>query len=142
MSVPTRRDMLFSVLFTGDEHLVRHLVWTSVQRLGAVWAWEGGVQVSLTDADLTMLCSNQSAVQCASIVRLRVMFFLLLDRDTYLKDKVLEGWPDWCVVGMERGKAGGFFQQLREQVIEPWLVDERRCDDDFVSKCIDLYLVM
>lgn len=87
--------------------------------------------------DTDMLC-----FQCASLIRLRVMFFLLLDRDTALKDKVLDGWPEWCVAGMERKKAGGFFQQLRGQVIEPWLVDERRCEDDFVSSCIDLYLVM
>jgi hypothetical protein len=44
-STTTRRDMIFSILFTGDEHLIRHLVWTSAQRLGAEWAWEGGVQV-------------------------------------------------------------------------------------------------
>ncbi len=80
--------------------------------------------------------------QCASLVRLRVLFFLLLDRDTVLKDKVLEGWPEWCVAGVERRKAGGFFQQLKGQIIDPWLVDERRCEDDFVSGCIDLYLVM
>ena len=80
--------------------------------------------------------------QCASLVRLRVLFFLLLDRDTALKDKVLLGWPEWCIDAVERKKAGGFFQQLRGQVIEPWLVDERRCEDDFVSSCIDLYLVM
>ena len=141
MSVATRRDMLFSVLFTGDEHLIRHLVWTSVQRLGAEWAWEGGVQVGSL-VSFPQQSTNSTTSQCASIVRLRVMFFLLLDRDTALKDKVLEGWPDWCVAGMERGKAGGFFQQLREQVIEPWLVDERRCEDEFVSMCIDLYLVM
>ena len=80
--------------------------------------------------------------QSASLVRLRVLFFLLLDRDSALKDKVLEGWPEWCVAGVERRKAAGFFQQLRGKVIEPWLVDERRCEDDFVSGCIDLYLVM
>lgn len=51
MSVPTRRDMLFSVLFVGDENLLRHLVWTSAQRLGAEWAWEGGVQVKLMSED-------------------------------------------------------------------------------------------
>ena len=39
------RDMIFSALFVGDENLLRHLVWTSAQRLGAEWAWEGGVQV-------------------------------------------------------------------------------------------------
>ena len=80
--------------------------------------------------------------QAASLVRLRVLFFLLLDRDTVLKDKVLDGWAEWCVAGVERKKAGGFFRHLRGQVIEPWLVDERRCEDDFVSSCIDLYLVM
>jgi hypothetical protein len=82
------------------------------------------------------------SLQSASLVRLRVLFFLLLDRDTALKDRVLEGWPEWCVAGFELKKAVGFFQQLRGQVIEPWLVDERRCEDDFVSCCIDLYLVM
>ncbi len=71
-----------------------------------------------------------------------MLFFLLLDRDGMLKDKVLEGWPEWCVAGVERQKARGFFLQLREQIIEPWLIDERRCEDDFVSSCIDLYLVM
>ena len=81
-------------------------------------------------------------LQSASLVRLRVLFFLLLDRDTELKDKVLAGWPEWCVAGVERKKANGFFQNIRAQVIEPWLVDERRCEDDFVSSCIDLYLVM
>ncbi len=124
MSIPARRDMLFSVLFVGDEHLLRHLVWTSAQRLGADWAWEG------------------AGVQGASLVRLRVMFFLLLDRDAALKDKVLEGWPEWCIAGVERGKATGFFRNLGPEVIEPWLVDERRCEDDFLSSCIDLYLVM
>ena len=39
--------MLFSVLFVGNEHLLRRLVWASAQRLGAEWAWEGGVQVSV-----------------------------------------------------------------------------------------------
>jgi hypothetical protein len=47
MSVPARRDMLFSVLFIGDESLLRHLVWMSVQRLRAEWAWDGGVQVGV-----------------------------------------------------------------------------------------------
>ena len=71
-----------------------------------------------------------------------MLFFLLLDRDSALKDKVLEGWPEWCVVGVEAQKATKFFQQLRGEIIEPWLVDERRCEDDFVSSCIDLYLVL
>ena len=113
--------MIFCVLFVGDENLIRHVVWTSAQRLGATW--------------------SHSSVAEASLVRLRVMFFLLMDRDMPLKEKILEGWADYCIVGIESKKASIFFKNLRCDVIDPWLVDERRVEDDFVSACIDLYLV-
>ena len=116
-----RRDMLFCVLFVGDECLIRFLVADSARRLGADdWA-EG--------------------VRSASLVRLRVMFFLLVERDPALKEKLLEGWQDLCVPGLEPGKAGYFFKELRGQVIDPWLVDERKCEDEFMSDVVDLYLV-
>jgi len=54
---------------------------------------------------------------------------------------LLDGWSDLCVVGVEPGKANVFFSELRSQVIDPWLVDERRCEDSFVSAVTDLYLV-
>lgn len=113
--------MVFCVLFVGDEHLIRHLVFDSARRLGAE-SWREGIRT-------------------ASLVRLRVMFFLLADRDPELKGKLLDGWPDLCVAGMEGAKANAFFQALRSEVIDQWLVDERRCEDEFVSNVIDLYLV-
>lgn len=115
------RDMLFCVLFVGDEGLIRHLVADMARRLGAEdWA-EG--------------------VRAAGLPRLRAMFFLLLDRDLPLKEKLLAGWPDLCVPGVEARKAEYFFQELRAQVIAPWLVDERRTEDELVSDAVDLYLV-
>lgn len=120
MALAVKRDMLFSVLFIGDEHLIRHLVTDSARRLGAAWT---------------------SGIQAAGLVRLRAMFFLLVDRDPALKEKLLEGWPELCVSGVETGKAGRFFQDLRPTVIEPWLVDERRTEGEFVSNVVDLYLV-
>ena len=116
-----KRDMVFGVLFVGDERLIRHLVADSARRLGAD-DWAVGIRE-------------------ASLVRLRVMFFLLLDRDAALRGKIAEGWPELCVVPMDPGKAASFFQSLRVEVIGPWLVDERKCEDDFVSHVIDLYLV-
>ena len=113
--------MLFCVLYVGDERLLRHIVTESARRLGAE-GWEKGIAH-------------------ASLVRLRVMFFLLLDRDPALKQKLLDGWSDLCVAGVERGKACVFFSELRGQVIDPWLVDERRCEESFVSAATDLYLV-
>jgi len=112
--------MVFSVLFIGDERLIRHFVLDSARRLGA--SWETGIME-------------------ASLVRLRVMFFLLMDRDAALKAKIVEGWSDLCVAGMDSTKAASFFQALRPEVIDPWLVDERKCEDEFVSRVIDLYLV-
>ena len=117
----SRRDMLFSVLYVGDERLLRHLVADSAARLGAE-GWQRGIAE-------------------ASLVRLRVMFFLLLDRDPALKQKLLDGWQDLCVPGVESGKANVFFTDLRHQVIEPWLIDERRCEESFVTAVTDLYLV-
>ena len=117
-----RRDMVFCVLFIGDEKLIRHLVLDSVRRLGAAGDWAQGIWA-------------------ASLIRLRVMFFLLMDRDPVLKQKILDGWPDMCVAGIEPNKANSFFQQLRVDVVDPWLVDERKCEDEFVSGVVDLYLV-
>jgi hypothetical protein len=116
-----RRDMLFCVLYVGDERLLRHIVADSARRLGAE-GWEQGIIG-------------------ASLVKLRVMFFLLVDRDPALKQRLLDGWSDLCVVGVEPGKANVFFSELRKEVIDPWLVDERRCEDSFVSAVTDLYLV-
>jgi hypothetical protein len=114
-------DMVFCVLFVGDVNLVRHIVWTSSQRLGADW--------------------THSSIMEASLARLRVMFFLLMDRDSSLKEKIIQGWPDYCVPGIEPNKASVFFKNLRDEVINPWLIDERKTEDEFVSSCIDLYLV-
>jgi hypothetical protein len=116
-----KRDMVFCVLFVGDEHLIRHLVTESAQRLDAGDWMEG--------------------IRKASLIRLRAMFFLLVDRDSALKQKLLEGWPDICLLGMEPGKANCFFSELKTQVIDPWLMDERRSEDEFVSSVVDLYLV-
>lgn len=115
-----RRDLVFSVLFVGDERLIRHLVVESAKRLRAEW---------------------DQGIKEASLVRLRVMFFLLMDRDPALKERIVHGWPELCVVGMDTSKATRFFQSLRAEVLDPWLVDERKCEDELVSHVIDLYLV-
>jgi hypothetical protein len=117
-----QQDMLFRVLYVGDAALLRELVWLSAQRLGATWRREA-VEVE------------------ASLLRLRVLFFLLVDRDMALKEKLLDGWPELGVPALEPRKAERFLSQLRAEVIEPWLVDERRTEDEFLSAVTDLYLV-
>lgn len=116
-----KRDMVFCILFVGDEHLIRHLVSESARRLEAD-NWAEGIRT-------------------ASLLRLRAMFFLLVDRDSALKQKLVEGFPDMCLLGMEPGKANYFFSELKRQAIDPWLMDERRSEDSFLSSVVDLYLV-
>jgi hypothetical protein len=113
--------MIFCVLYVGDENLVRELVWLSMCRLGANWGYE--------------------CLKSASMQRLRVLFFLLVDRDMALKEKLLDGWKEMCVPGMETKKAERFFSVLRTEIIDPWIIDERRTESDFVNVVTDLYLV-
>ena len=117
-----QKDMLFCVLYVGDEPLIRHLVSDSARRLGALEEWADGIGQ-------------------ASLLRLRVMFFLLMDRDPALKQKLLDGWPDLAVQGADASKMAVFFRELRSEVIEPWLMDERLCEDSFITGVTNLYLV-
>ena len=77
----------------------------------------------------------------APIMLLRTMMFLLIDRDQTLKEKIIQGYPELCITGMEPQKADGFFRALRREIIDPWLIDERKNADDIVSAVTDLYLV-
>ena len=97
------------------------MVLSSMHRLGAKW--------------------DQQIVCASGLQRLRVLFFLLMDRDMALKEKLLDGWKEMCVPGLDTGKAERFFTQLRPEIIDPWLVDERRTESYFVNAVTDLYLV-
>ena len=77
----------------------------------------------------------------APIMILRTMMFLLMDRDPTLKEKIIQGYPELCITGLEPQKANGLFRALRKEIIDPWLIDERKNADDLVSAVTDLYLV-
>jgi hypothetical protein len=115
------KDMIFCVLFIGNERLIRDIVKLSAKELGAEWTSETYDQASLT--------------------KLRVMFFLLMDRDVKLKEKLLEGWKELCIPGVDRRKGEGFFLALGKEIITPWLMDERRTADNLISEITDLYLI-
>ena len=115
------KDMIFCVLFIGNERLVRDIVKNSARGLGAEWPCE--------------------CFDIASLTKLRVMFFLLMDRDVRLKEKLLVGWRELCIPGVERKKGESFFLALGKEIITPWLMDERRTADDLISAITDLYLI-
>ena len=114
-------DMIFCILFIGDSHLLRDMVRASQKRLAGDW--------------------EEDMIADSSIMLLRTMLFLLVDRDYSLKEKIIQGYPELCISGMDPQKADGFFRALRKEIIDPWLIDERKNADDLVSAVTDLYLV-
>jgi hypothetical protein len=115
------KDMIFCMLFIGDEALIRDIVKISAAQLGAQW--------------------SPASYDTASLVKLRAMFFLLMDRDVHLKAKLLEGWKELCIPGVERKKGEVFFLNLGKDIIIPWLIDERRSATELISAITDLYLI-
>ena len=113
------RDMLFSVLYGGDRALTQFYVAQSMERLGAEWT------VREFEPDTA-----------------RVLFFLLMDKDMVLKQSVLDGLPAICVEPLDKRKAESFFLALREEVIEPWISNERLGVDKFIDMVTNLYLVV
>jgi hypothetical protein len=111
--------MLFSVLYGGDRDLVLFYVHASMQRLGAQWA------PTAFDQDTA-----------------RALFFLLLDKDMELKHATLAGLPALCIEPLAPRRAEAFFLALREEVLEPWLSDERLTRQDLVDRVANLYLVV
>jgi len=110
------RDMVFHVLFGADRGLTEFYVRQSMQRLGAEW----------DDADL------EPDV-------FKTHFFLLMDRDMALKEAALQGIPRHGVEPMADRKAENFFLSMREEVIEPWLSDERMGPERFLDMISSLY---
>lgn len=110
--------MLFNVLYGGDHAMVLFYVHASMGRLGADWAPDA------FDPDTA-----------------RALFFLLLDRDMELKHAALAGLPALCIDPLAPRRAEAFFLGLREEVIEPWLSDERLTCRDLLDRVTHLYLV-
>lgn len=67
------------------------------------------------------------------------LFFLLLDKDMALKEAMLKGIPRHGVEPMPERKAENFFLSIREEVIEPWLSDERMKTSELIDKIKALY---
>jgi len=110
------KDMVFHVLYGADRSLTTFYVHQSMDRLGATW------EKQPYEPDVA-----------------RALFFLLLDRDMALKEAALKGIPSLGVEPMGERKAENLFLSLREEVIEPWLTDERVGLGQFIDKAASLY---
>lgn len=110
------KDMVFHVLYGPNPTMPAFYVGQSMDRLKAQWKKD-----------------NFEPDVC------RALFFLLLDRDMTLKEAILKGIPKFGVEPMAERKAENFFLSLREEVIEPWLSDERIATGGLIDKVASLY---
>jgi hypothetical protein len=110
------RDMIFNVLYGPHVSLPTFYVHQSMKRLKAPW------QESNFEPDVS-----------------RALFFLLLDRDMVLKEAILKGIQEHGIEPFPARKAEMFFLSLREEVIEPWLCDERITTGQLIDKATSLY---
>jgi hypothetical protein len=110
------RDMIFNVLYGPHVSLPTFYVHQSMKRLKAPWA------ESNFDPDVS-----------------RALFFLLLDRDMAMKEAILKGIAAHGIEPLPERKAETFFLSLREEVIEPWLSDERVTTTNLIDKVASLY---
>ena len=118
MSIPMTcpKDMVFQVLYGPNLSLPAFYVNQSMDRLRAPW------KKDVYEPDIC-----------------RALFFLLLDRDMALKEALLKGIPKFGVEPLSERKAENFFLSLREEVIEPWLSDERVPTTGLIDKISFLY---
>lgn len=114
-------DMIFSVLYIGNVNMIRDAVTYLVNAKHCEW--------------------DLNSINECSLDQLRVAFFLLMDRDIDFKQQLLQGWSNINVGPLQPGKAEQFFEYLKEDVIDQWLVDERLTCSWFIEKVTELYLI-
>lgn len=114
-------DIIFSVLYIGNVDMLIDAIVHMINTRKCDW-----------DIEHMRQCS---------IDQLRVAFFLLMDRDISFKEQMLKGWPEINIDPLSHKKAEHFFERLKEDVIDKWLIDERLGWSWFLDSVTDLYLV-
>jgi hypothetical protein len=69
----------------------------------------------------------------------QVLFFLLLHKDLELKKQVVKGFPQLGIDAMNHKKAELFFLSLEDEIINPWLCNEKLNNERFLEKISSLY---
>ena len=110
------RDIVVCVLYDMDASMTKFYTQQSMDRLGERWDKER-----------------------LSMEEYKVLFFLLLDKDLKFKEVLLRGLEEHGVLKMEDGKAERFLLALREESIEPWLVNEELSKQHFLDSVARLY---
>lgn len=110
------KDILFHILYNDNVQLLNQLLKDVLTRLNIKW-------------NLSNLAYEKQVM----------IFLLLLDIDIILKNTVLEGNPKMGLDPFLPSKAELFFLSFREEIIQPWLCNEKQRNQIFLEKTRALY---
>lgn len=110
------KDILFHILYNDNIQLLNCLLKDVFSRLNVKW-------------NLTQIAYEKQVI----------IFLLLLDVDIVLKNQVLEGNTKLGLDPLQPQKAETFFLSFREEIIQPWLCNEKQRNQIFLEKTRALY---
>ena len=118
MSMPMtcNKDLIFNILYLKNEQVLYNIVQNSLKALDCPWK-----------------CSK------LSLDVNQILFFLLLHKDIQLKKNIIEGFKCKGIDPMNHRKAEKFFLAIEEEVINPWLCNEKLTNTHFLEKVSALY---
>ena len=120
------------VLYSGGgETILRGLIMDSIRNIGEDFPTEGVRKA------LTMLVPPP----VASMAHLRVLFFILLNKDSRMRVRLCQERVAWYLPVLCPHKACSLYEQLRETVVPGWIRDERVGVMDMEERLRDAYLV-
>ena len=126
------QDALVHVLYSGGaEGVLRGLIMDSIRSIGEDFPTDGVRRA------LTMLVPHPGA----SMAHLRVLFFLLLNKDSRMRVRLCQERVAWYLPVLCPHKGCSLYEQLRESVVPAWIRDERVGVLEMEERLRDAYLV-
>ena len=94
----------------------------------------GTVQAKETISQMMKL-AQENALNC------QVVFVACLNIDVQLKSLLMEGFPKYKLCNLQAPKAVLFYQYLENDIILPWLMDERVSSSQLIRNVKNYYLL-
>lgn len=130
ITCPTqRKDVLFYVLYGGNQDYVARLIEESVLNIAAEYPCEG----------VTSALQLMRPAPTDSLHALQIKFFALLNEDETMRRRLAEA-KSHLIVGLCPHKAERFYDALSDELMPAWVKDERISHAAFVDRLRSAYL--
>jgi hypothetical protein len=126
------RDIMVACMFEENHMLMISILEQCRKRL--IELSGGTVRAEEIISDLFKL-ANEHALNC------QVVFVACLNIDVQLKSLLIEGFSKYKLCPLPARKATLFFTYLEQNIILPWLMDERVSNEQLIRNVKNYYLL-